>query len=93
MEYIITIAILSALLIVSVFANFNLIKKNEKAEDMIVKRDEVIEKFSQVTTFCNEKLNQIDQSGTFRSDDEIGFFFKQIKGLQDMLNQFKISRN
>ncbi len=89
MGYIIAIAILSALLLISWAVIWNLMTKNEKAEDMIVKRDDVITNFLEVIKFCDEKLKQIDATGTFRSDDEVGFFFKQIKGLQEMLNQYR----
>lgn len=89
MGYIITIAILSALLILATAGILNLIKKNEKAEDMIIKREEIISSFLSVINYCDERLTKIDQAGTFKSDDEVGFFFKQIKGLQEMLNQFR----
>jgi uncharacterized membrane protein len=89
MGYIIAIAILSAILLISWAVIWNLMTKNEKAEDMIVKRDDVITNFLEVIKFCDEKLKQIDAAGTFRSDDEVGFFFKQIKGLQEMLNQYR----
>ena len=36
------------------------------------------------------KLKEIDAKGTFDSDDEIGWFFKSIKELQNKINQFKI---
>ena len=38
----------------------------------------------------NEK--QIDNKGTFSSDDEVGFFFKSIQGIQEILNDFQVKR-
>jgi hypothetical protein len=38
----------------------------------------------------DEKLNKIDMKGTFKSDDEIGWFFDQIKVMQKQLNNFKL---
>jgi hypothetical protein len=46
--------------------------------------------FSNVINFSDKKIKEIDARGAFESDDEIGFFFKQIKFLQDQLNGFKI---
>ena len=37
------------------------------------------------------KIKEVDIKGSFKSDDEIGFFFQQIKYLQDQLNNFKIN--
>ena len=54
------------------FALFNLLKKNESLEDFIAKQsDAVIE--------CDKRLKEIDTRGTFSSDDEIGWFFKEVK--------------
>ena len=33
---------------------------------------------------------EIDQKGMFSSDDEIGWFFKEINKLQDQIRNFKI---
>jgi hypothetical protein len=69
---------------------WNLLTKNEKAEDMILERDVVIKQFYEVIDFTDQKLKQIDSSGTFASDDEVGFFFTKIKELQDILNKYAI---
>ena len=34
----------------------------------------------------------IDNKGTFSSDDEVGFFFKSIQGIQEILNDFQVKR-
>lgn len=36
------------------------------------------------------RLKQIDSKGTFAADDEIGWFFDQIKVMQSKLNNFKL---
>jgi predicted RND superfamily exporter protein len=79
----IIIAILSALLIVSGFAIRNLIKKNEELEDFISKQSEAI-------AHCDKRLNQIDDRGSFIADDEIGWFFQEIKKIQEALNEFRL---
>ena len=36
-----------------------------------------------------EKLEEIDGKGFFKSDDEIGWFFENIKYIQETLSQYK----
>ena len=34
------------------------------------------------------RVKEVDRKGSFESDDEIGFFFKEIKKLSEELNEF-----
>ena len=79
----IIIAILSALLIVAGFAIRNVIRKNEELEDFIIKQSEAIDQ-------CDRRLNQIDDKGFFIADDEIGWFFQEVKKIQEALNEFRL---
>ena len=79
----IIISILLALLIVAGFAIRNLIKKNEELEDFIVKQSEAIDA-------CNRRLSQVDDKGFFVADDEIGWFFTEVKKIQEALNEFRL---
>ena len=72
------------------YATVNLLKKQETAEDMMVSYLDYLDQISRVIEFQDVKMNQIDAKGTFKSDDEIGFFFEQIKSIQKILNEFKI---
>ena len=38
----------------------------------------------------DQRLKKVDAKGTFKSDDEVGFFFQEIKQIQDILNDFNI---
>lgn len=87
---IVIIIILVLLVLVLMFTNYNLLKKNEKCEDIIKSYETYMVNFSNVINFSDKKIKEIDARGAFESDDEIGFFFKQIKFLQDQLNGFKI---
>ena len=79
--------ILVILLTLSVSVSFvairNLIKKNEAMEDFINKQSDAI-------AACDTRLKQIDQKGVFYADDEIGWFFEEIKKIQDALNEFRM---
>tara|TARA_B100002019_G_scaffold250267_1_gene230051 strand:- start:176 stop:454 length:279 start_codon:yes stop_codon:yes gene_type:complete len=86
----IIIIILSLLVVTLGYTTFNLLRKNEEAEDILVSQQEFIDKIEEQITFTENKLNKIDQKGLFKSDDEIGWFFNEIKVLQKKLSQFKI---
>ena len=79
--------ILTILLILSISISFvairNLIKKNEAMEDFINKQSDAI-------AACDTRLKQIDQKGVFYADDEIGWFFKEVKKIQEALNEFRM---
>ena len=65
------------------FALFNLFKQNESLEDFIAKQSDAIQA-------CNQRLEQIDNKGTFYADDEIGWFFKEVQKIQEALNEFTL---
>lgn len=72
------------------FTTINLLKKNEKQEDILVGYLQYLDKISQIIEFIDTKLKDIDHKGSFKSDDEIGFFFEEIQNIQKILNEFKI---
>ena len=85
----IVISILGVVVVILGFTTFNLLRKNEQAEDIIVSQKEFINKMEDHISFSEKRLQQIDEKGTFKSDDEIGWFFNEIKVLQEGLSQFK----
>ena len=89
---IITIIILSVLVVALGFSTFNLLRKFEKQEDILAGYLDYLDKISRVIEVSDEKMKNIDARGTFSSDDEVGFFFQQIKGLQDILNDFQLKK-
>ena len=89
---IVTVCILSILVVILGFTTFNLLKKNEKAEDIVVGYLQYLDKISRIIEISDEKLKKLDQRGTFSSDDEVGFFFKQIQNIQGILNDFKLKK-
>ena len=85
MEILITISImlLIALLVVAGLALLNVIKKNEALEDFITKQSEAID-------YCDKRLKTIDDRGSFIADDEIGWFFTEVRKIQEALNEFRL---
>ena len=65
------------------FALWNLLKKNESLEDFITKQSEAVNE-------CDKRLKEIDNKGIFYADDQIGWFFKEVKKIQEALNEFTL---
>jgi chemotaxis protein histidine kinase CheA len=86
----IIITILSILLVVSLYIIRNLLLKNEKQEDILTSYMVYLNKISKIIEVSDKKMKEVDSKGTFKSDDEVGFFFEQIKSVQDILNTFII---
>ena len=87
----IIITFLSILVVILGYTTFNLLRKNEKAEDIIVSYVDFFKSLTSQIDTSEKKLDEIDQKGVFSSDDEIGWFFNEIKVLQKKLSQFKIN--
>ena len=87
----IVILILIGLCMVLGYTTFNLLRKNEKLEDITISYRDYLIKLRQHIESSDKKLKEIDAKGTFHSDDEIGWFFTTIKELQEKINQFKIN--
>jgi len=75
---------------VLVFIILNLLKKQEKMEDAVISYQEFITKLIDTIDESDKLLKKVDERGTFKSDDEVGFFFTFIKKIQSELNKFKI---
>jgi cell division protein FtsL len=86
----VVIIILSVLVVILGYTTFNLLRKNEKAEDLILRYEKYIQELDQNVQFITKRVDEIDQKGTFKSDDEVGFFFERLKMLNDLLKQFKL---
>ena len=86
----IIITVLSILVVVLGYTTFNLLRKNEKAEDILFSYKQYMTQVSDVIEQSAKKLKEIDSRGTFESDDEIGWFFKKIQLIQDILDQYKL---
>ena len=86
----ITITILSILVVVLGYTTFNLLRKNEKQEDILVSYMGYLSKIDVAIKESDKKLKEIDKKESFKSDDEIGWFFTEIKKIQMILNEFTI---
>ena len=48
--------------------------------------EDLITQFQQIITFSTEKMKQVDSRGHYEADDETGFFFQQLKDIQQLLD-------
>jgi hypothetical protein len=87
---IIAIVILSLMVVILGYTTFNLLRKNEKQEDILLGYMSYLNKVSDIIEMSDKKLKEVDTRESFKSDDEIGFFFESIKQIQNILNQFNI---
>jgi len=87
---ILTIVLLSILVVTLGFTTYNLLKKNEKQEDILAGYMTYLNKISDTIEMSEKKMMEVDAKGSFKSDDEVGFFFEQIKTIQTALNSFVI---
>lgn len=89
---IIIISILGITVVILGFTTWNLLSKTEKQEDIIINYDNFINEYSKQLDVADKRLKEIDEKDLFKSDDEIGWFFKNLKGLQNDLSKFKINQ-
>ena len=90
----ISIIVLSSLLLVSIFFNINLLRKIEANEDYV---EDLENSNTEFYTFfkelknqigrSNSHMKQIDRLGSFESDDETGFVFKELKDIVEKINK------
>ena len=73
------------------YTSYNLFKKVEQLERIVDSQEQYISKFSNTVDFTNKRLGEIDEKGTFQSDDEIGWFFESVKTLQSELDDFNLN--
>ena len=67
---------------------YNLYSKNIKLERMVLESEETLQLLSNIINESDKILIDLDTIGAFKSDDEIGYFFKTVKAIQSTLNEF-----
>tara|TARA_Y100000004_G_C8615929_1_gene286752 strand:+ start:37 stop:330 length:294 start_codon:yes stop_codon:yes gene_type:complete len=70
---------------------WNLLRKNERQEDLINVQNDYIQTISTIMTESDKKIKEIDSKQIFQSDDEIGWFFSGIKEIQTLINEYNIN--
>ena len=89
---IIVTCVLSVLVVILGFTTFNLMKKQEKSEDILAGYLSYLDRLSRVIEISNKKLKEVDRAGMFEKDDDVGQIFQSILKIQDILNEFNIRK-
>lgn len=85
MEYVIITLIIVIILLT--YGIHNLMIKYEILEDEVLESDTFIETIITPIQSAYLRMKAIDRIGSFESDDEAGFIFKEIKSTMELLNK------
>ena len=86
----VSIIILTILVLVLGFSTWNLLRKLEKLEDTVQDQQRYVENISNIIEDSNKRLREIDDKGHFSADDEVGFFFENLKQIQSILDGYRL---
>ena len=89
---IIAVCVLSMLVVILGFTTFNLMKKQEKSEDVLAGYLDYLDRLSRVIEISEKKLKEVDRAGIFEKDDEVGVIFQSILKIQEILNEFNLRK-
>ena len=89
----ILIAVLVVICIILLYIIRNLLVKNEKYEDVVQDQVRYLQNISNAIGEGQKHLQNLDERGVFQSDDEVGYFFEQMKYVQDELNRYMLPEN
>ena len=89
----ISIIILSIVIFILLLAIRNLLVKVEKYEDVTVDQTEYLQNISNVIRDSQKHLKNLDEKGVFEADDEVGYFFEQMKNVQKELDRYMLPEN
>ena len=67
---------------------WNLNKKVAKLEQIATQQRIIIDSVAAIVSESDKQLKAVELTQAFNSDDEIGFFFKNLKAIQDSLNYY-----
>ena len=90
--YVIT-GILVAIILTFSYIIRNLMIKVEKYEDVTVDQTKYLQSISNIIVESNKHIQNLDENGVFQSDDEVGYFFEQMKLIQEELNRYMLPEN
>jgi len=88
MDTIILINVVVILVGIVGYVIWNLMKKVEKLESMIDVQERYITDFYDLVKQSELKIKEIDSKQLFQSDDEVGFFFNNLKTIQEALSDY-----
>jgi hypothetical protein len=91
--YNVVVVVLLAIIGVLAFAVRNLLLRNENYEDIVKDQSQYLQNISNAVGEGQKHLKDLDEKGTFQSDDEVGYFFEQMMNVQKELNRYMLPEN
>jgi len=85
--------ILVGITIILSYIIYNLLKKVENYEDVTTNQANYLVNVSNIIVESQKHLNTLDEKGVFKSDDEVGYFFENLKLIQKTLDQYQLPEN
>ena len=79
----ITTILIIFLILITTFTSITLfysLRRINQYENLLLEIEQIIK-------YSSEKMKQVDSLGHYESDDETGFFFKQLKEIQNLLSE------
>jgi hypothetical protein len=70
-----------------------LFRRNSTLEKIATQQQEYINAISIVIQSSDETLREMEIAGAMEADDEVGVFFRNLKEIQNQINQFNTSKN
>lgn len=83
---------LAVLVVILGFTTFNLLRKNEKQEDIVAGYLTYLDNLSRTIEISDKKLRELDRGGIFEKDDDVGVIFQSILKIQEILNEFNLRK-
>lgn len=87
------VGVLCLLVVVSVYVIFNLNRKVTKQEEILKYQVGYLRNVSYLIEESKIYIEQLDEKGAFRSDDEVGVFFNFMKEIQATINTYRLPEN
>ena len=86
------ISVLEVAVVILGFTTYNLLRKNEKQEDIVAGYLVYLDNLSRTIEVSEKKLKELDRGGVFEKDDEVGVIFQSILKIQEILNDFNLRK-
>lgn len=80
-------------ILVLAYLVYNLNNKVIKQEEVLEYQVAYLRKVSYLIQESKIYIEQLDEKGTFRSDDEVGAFFDFMKEIQETINTYRLPDN
>lgn len=88
MTWIIISGVLFIIAFLAIFGLINMFKRCERIEAVSESKDDIIIAMINRVKTIDARIRDIDYRGHFEADDEVGFFFNEMKEMTDSLMEF-----